>query len=107
MTRLGLLWEVKRHFLWLTGLGDLVTTCFSPQSRNRSVGEALGKGSKIKNVLGSMVAEGIIASKAVYYLSRRMKIPMPITEQVYKIVFEKKNPRKAMTDLMSRSIKSE
>ena len=87
----------------------MVTTCVSPKSRNRTVGEALGKGSSIKEVLASMsmVAEGVITSKAVYRLSRKMKIPMPITEQVYKIVFEGKNSRKAMQDLMTRQPKPE
>ncbi len=99
----------KETFYGLTGLGDLVTTCVSPKSRNRTVGEALGQGAKIKDVLGSMsmVAEGVITSKAVYHLSRKMKIPMPITEQVYKIIFEGKNSRKAMQDLMTRQAKSE
>jgi glycerol-3-phosphate dehydrogenase (NAD(P)+) len=110
MTRLGVALGGKREtFYGLTGLGDLVTTCVSPKSRNRSVGEALGKGAPIKKVLGSMamVAEGVITSKAVYRLSRKMKIPMPITEQVYKIVFEGKNSRKAMRDLMTRQAKPE
>lgn len=110
ITRLGVaLGGKKETFYGLTGLGDLVTTCVSPKSRNRSVGEALGKGARIKEVLGamSMVAEGVVTSKAVYRLSHRMKIPMPISEQVYKIVFEGKNSRKAMQDLMTRQVKPE
>ena len=110
ITRLGIaLGGKKETFYGLTGLGDLVTTCVSPQSRNRSVGEGLGRGRKIKNVLAlmSMVAEGVVTSKAVYRLSRKMRIPMPIGEQVYKIIFEGKNPRKAMTDLMTRQPKPE
>ncbi|MBF0489799.1 MAG: NAD(P)-dependent glycerol-3-phosphate dehydrogenase [Candidatus Omnitrophica bacterium] len=110
ITRLGIaLGGKKETFYGLTGLGDLVTTCVSPKSRNRTVGEALGRGAKIKEVLGSMsmVAEGVITSKAVYRLSRKMKIPMPITEQVYKIIFEGKDVRKAMHDLMTRQPKSE
>jgi glycerol-3-phosphate dehydrogenase (NAD(P)+) len=110
ITRLGIaLGGKKETFYGLTGLGDLVTTCVSPKSRNRSVGEALGQGVSIKKVLGSMsmVAEGVITSKAVYRLSKKMKIPMPISEQVYKIVFEGKNPRKAMEDLMTRQAKAE
>ncbi|MBI3602466.1 MAG: NAD(P)-dependent glycerol-3-phosphate dehydrogenase [Candidatus Omnitrophica bacterium] len=110
ITRLGIaLGGKKETFYGLTGLGDLVTTCISPQSRNRSVGEALGKGRKIKSILGpmSMVAEGIVTSKAVYRLSRKMRIPMPIGEQVYKIIFEGKNPRKAMADLMTRQPRTE
>ncbi len=110
ITRLGVaLGGKKETFYGLTGLGDLVTTCVSPKSRNRTVGEALGKGVKIEKILGSMsmVAEGVVTSKAVYRLSRQMKIPMPITEQVYKIIFKGKNLRKAMQDLMTRQPKPE
>ncbi len=96
-------------FYGLTGLGDLTTTCFSPQSRNRSVGELLGKGKKIKDILKSMpqVAEGVVTAQAVYGISVKHKIAMPIVEQVYKIVYQGKNPRKAMADLMNRSVKTE
>jgi len=110
ITRLGVaLGGKKETFYGLTGLGDLVTTCVSPKSRNRSVGEAVGSGKKIDEVLSSMsmVAEGVITSKAVYRLSRKMKIPMPISEQVYKIIFEGKNSRRAMQDLMTRQPKPE
>ena len=86
-----------------------MTTCFSPNSRNRSVGEALGKGQSIAVIKGRMdqVAEGVVTAKAVYHLSQRKRIPMPIVEQVYKIIFQKKNPSKAMADLMARSVKAE
>lgn len=110
ITRLGVAMGGKKEtFYGLTGLGDLATTCFSPNSRNRTVGEALGRGQSIKSVLGGMhmVAEGVVTAKAVYSLSRKRKIPMPIVEQVYKIVFEGKNPRKAMADLMGRQVRSE
>ncbi len=110
ITRLGMALGARREtFYGLTGLGDLVTTCFSPSSRNRSVGEALGRGKKIKDVLGGMhaVAEGVVTSKAVYHLSRQMKIPLPIVTEVYKIVFENKSANRAMKDLMGRSLKSE
>ena len=110
ITRLGIAMGAKKEtFYGLTGLGDLVTTCVSPQSRNRSVGEALGKGKKIDKILGdmSMVAEGVVTSKAVYNLSRKLKISMPITEQVYKIIFKGKNVSKAMQELMTRQPKSE
>ncbi len=110
ITRLGVKMGGRREtFYGLTGLGDLVTTCVSPRSRNRSVGEALGKGKNIKKILGdmSMVAEGVITSKAVYNLSRKLKISMPITEQVYQIIFKGKNVSKAMQELMTRPPKSE
>lgn len=110
ITRLGMALGARREtFYGLTGLGDLVTTCFSPNSRNRSVGEALGRGEKIKDVLGGMhaVAEGVMTAKAVYHLSRQMKIPLPIVTEVYKIIFENKAAPLAMKDLMGRSLKSE
>lgn len=110
ITRLGVALGGRRDtFYGLTGLGDLATTCFSPSSRNRSVGEELGRGKSLKAILSKMhmVAEGVVTAKAVYRLSRDKGIPMPIVEQVYKIIFERKNPRKAMLDLMARDLKSE
>jgi glycerol-3-phosphate dehydrogenase (NAD(P)+) len=110
ISRLGMALGGRREtFYGLTGLGDLVTTCFSPISRNRSVGEALGRGEKIKDVLGSMraVAEGVVTARAVYHLARKKKIGMPIVTEVYKILFENKSAKRAMKDLMGRSLKSE
>jgi glycerol-3-phosphate dehydrogenase (NAD(P)+) len=90
-------------------LGDLVTTCFSPNSRNRGVGEALGRGQKIKDILGDMdaVAEGVVTVRGVYRLAQKKKIDMPIVTEVYKIIFENKPAKRAMKDLMGRSLKSE
>jgi glycerol-3-phosphate dehydrogenase (NAD(P)+) len=110
MARLGKKFGANPEtFAGLSGLGDLVTTCVSPQSRNRSVGELLGKGKTIQQILKNMkmVAEGVDTAKAVYLLSQRHKIPMPITEEVYKILYQNKNPQKAVTDLMNRKVKSE
>jgi glycerol-3-phosphate dehydrogenase (NAD(P)+) len=110
ITRLGMALGARQEtFYGLTGLGDLVTTCFSPNSRNRSVGEALGQGKKIKDVLGGMnaVAEGVVTARAVYRLARKKKIAMPIVTEVYRILFEDKPARRAMKDLMGRSLKSE
>jgi len=110
ITRLGMALGARREtFYGLTGLGDLVTTCFSPNSRNRTVGEALGGGKKIKEILSGMsaVAEGVVTARAVYHLAQKMKISMPIVTEVYKIVFENKPPKRAMKDLMQRSLKSE
>ncbi len=110
ITRLGMALGARQEtFYGLTGLGDLVTTCFSPSSRNRTVGEALGRGQKIKDILGSMqaVAEGVVTARAVHHLAQKKKIPMPIVTEVYKIIFENKSPHRAMKDLMSRSLKSE
>ncbi len=110
ITRLGVALGGKRDtFYGLSCLGDLATTCFSSTSRNRCVGEALGRGKSIKTILKSMkmVAEGVETSKAVYRLSKQTKIPMPIVDQVYKIIFEAKNPKKALFDLMDRQVKPE
>lgn len=108
ITRLGVALGGKREtFYGLTGLGDLATTCFSPNSRNRTAGEAIGRGKNMKSALGHMVAEGVITSKAAYRLSVQLKIPMPICTEIYKILFKSKNPRRAMVDLMSRQLKAE
>ena len=99
----------KETLYGLSGLGDLITTCFSPKSRNRSVGQLLGEGKNIRSILKNMhaVAEGVVTAKAVYRLSKAKKIPMPIVTEVYKIITMGKNPRKAMADLMGRGLKSE
>jgi glycerol-3-phosphate dehydrogenase (NAD(P)+) len=99
----------RRTFAGLAGLGDLVTTCFSPHSRNRHVGEELGKGKTIKAILSGMeaVAEGVVTAKAVYKLSQRHGLPMPISTEVYKIIYRNKSPLKAVTDLMRRQMRAE
>ena len=110
MARLGqALGARKETFSGLSGLGDLVTTCFSPQSRNRTVGEQLGKGKSIKHIVShmEMVAEGVETVKAACELSRKHKIPMPITHQVYQIIYRRKKPLQAVTDLMARKTKAE
>ena len=96
-------------FYGLAGLGDLVTTCNSPYSRNRFVGEALGRGQTLKEILESMtaVAEGIFTARSVYHLSRQRGINMPIAEQVYRVLFENKWPREATVELMQRPLKLE
>ncbi len=99
----------EKTFFGLSGLGDLVTTCFNPSSRNRSVGEQLGRGKSIKEILSStaMVAEGVDTVKAVYQLSRKYKVPMPITREVYQIIYQGKNPSQVVSDLLSRKTKAE
>ncbi len=110
MTRLGRLLKAKPNtFVGLTGLGDLATTCFSPNSRNRCVGFELGKGKKIKEILASMdsVAEGVYTTKAVHGLAKKLRIEMPITEAVYSIIYKSQPPEKVVRDLMSRTLKKE
>lgn len=92
-------------FFGLAGFGDLVTTCCSPHSRNRAVGEAIGKGKTLETVLGemSMVAEGVWTTKALFGPeSAGGEVAMPIAEQVHAVLFEGKDPRAAVLDLMQR-----
>ena len=110
MSRLGIVMGAKKEtFSGISGLGDLVTTCISLQSRNRFVGEQIGKGKKLKDILShmNMVAEGVPTAKAGYLLSRKYKVAMPITEQVYNVLYKNKNPLKAVNDLMRREKKQE
>ncbi len=93
----------------LAGLGDLILTCTGELSRNRSVGIKLGKGMELTNILRDMrmVAEGIKTTKAAYDLSKKMEVSMPITEQVYYILYQNKNPKEAVTELLTRDLKVE
>ncbi len=108
--RLGEKMGAKREtFAGLSGLGDLVTTCISKYSRNRYVGEQIGKGETLDKVLKGMVmvAEGVKTTESAYKLSLRHEVEMPITEQVYKVLFEDKEPHRAIAQLMTRDPKSE
>jgi glycerol-3-phosphate dehydrogenase (NAD(P)+) len=99
----------EKAFLGISGIGDLCTTCFSAFSRNRYVGEQVGKGRKISDILKSMkmVAEGVTTVKSVYNLSRKYKIEMPITKEIYHMLYENKTPISAVKDLMNRPLKAE
>ena len=108
--RLGEKFGAKREtFAGLSGLGDLVTTCTSRLSRNRFVGEQIGKGKSLKEIEAkmTMVAEGIKTTRSAYQLSLKHQVEMPITQQVYQVLFENKKPYEAMAELMSRDPKSE
>lgn len=98
-----------KTFAGLTGLGDLVTTCSSPDSRNRTVGELLGQGKSLERILKSMdmVAEGVETAKSAYKLAQQYEIEMPITEEVYNILYKGKKPADAVMELMTRKSKSE
>ena len=99
----------KKTFFGLAGIGDLITTCISPHGRNRAVGVRIGKGETLKQILKSMeqVAEGVWTTKAVMNLVKKYKVEMPITQEVYKILFENKSPIKAVYTLMTRKPKGE
>jgi glycerol-3-phosphate dehydrogenase (NAD(P)+) len=96
-------------FYGLAGVGDVVTTCYSPYGRNRSVGERIGRGETIEHVLAEMVnvAEGVPTTRSVHSLTLERGVEMPITTELYHVLFEGKSPRAAVADLMLRSPKVE
>jgi len=96
-------------FYGLAGIGDMVTTCYSPFGRNRAVGERIGRGQTLDAVLAEMVnvAEGIPTTRSVHDEALRLEIEMPITDELHKILFEQKPPLAAVTDLMVRHPKDE
>jgi glycerol-3-phosphate dehydrogenase (NAD(P)+) len=110
ITRLGVAMGAREAtFQGLAGLGDLITTCISPEGRNRRVGEQIGKGRRLEQVLEEMdsVAEGVPTTQSVMALSRRHQVEMPITQAVHAVLFEGRDVLAALTDLMSREPKAE
>ncbi|MCA9621951.1 MAG: NAD(P)-dependent glycerol-3-phosphate dehydrogenase, partial [Myxococcales bacterium] len=93
----------------LAGMGDLVLTCTGSLSRNRTVGVELGKGRKLGEILASLghVAEGVKTTKSAYELGQKLGVEMPITEEVYKVLYEDKPAKQALYDLMTRPLKHE
>lgn len=96
-------------FAGLSGIGDLIVTCTSMHSRNRRAGILMGEGKNLEETLKEigMVVEGITTTNVAYKLSKKYGIEMPITEEIYKVLYENKNPEKAVTNLMTRSRKYE
>lgn len=96
-------------FAGLSGMGDLIVTCMSRHSRNRYVGEQIGKGKKLDEILRemTMVAEGVRTCKAAVALAQKHDVEMPICSEVHNVLFEDKSPRQAMADLMNREVKPE
>lgn len=110
MTRFGTALGAEANtFSGLSGLGDLFVTCSSRHSRNRRVGEQIGAGKSLAEILSETqtVAEGVSTSESAFELSRKHGVEMPIVEQVYRILFDGKSPRKAINDLMVRRAKPE
>lgn len=110
MTRLGVAMGAKREtFYGLAGVGDLITTAFSPYGRNRKIGELLGQGMKLEDALKTteMIAEGVKTSIAVLKLARKYAVEMPISEKVYQVLYENLPPLKAVQELMLREAKPE
>jgi glycerol-3-phosphate dehydrogenase (NAD(P)+) len=96
-------------FYGLAGVGDLITTCYSPYGRNRAVGERIGRGEAPDAVIAGMVnvAEGVPTARSVHDQARQRGVEMPITDEVEQILFQGKPPRDAVTDLMLRTPRDE
>lgn len=110
MTRFGLRFGAEAAtFHGLAGFGDLITTCISPFGRNRRVGQRLGNGESLQEILASMdaVAEGVATARSVFDIAGQEGIDMPITGEVYHVLFEGKSPAEATNSLMHRPPRSE
>ena len=110
MTRLAVALGARLETMaGLAGMGDLVLTCTGGLSRNRTVGVELGKGRSLADIVGSMrmVAEGVNTTAATRSLARKLGIEMPITEQMYAVLYEGRSPRDAIRELMERRLKHE
>ncbi len=99
----------EKTFYGLSGVGDLMVTCFSKHSRNRNLGEMLAKGKTLEQAEKElkMVAEGVKTCISAYQLGKKMNIELPIINQVYEVLFNNKDAKKAVYDLMTRTPKAE
>jgi glycerol-3-phosphate dehydrogenase (NAD(P)+) len=110
ITNLGLSLGARREtFSGLAGIGDLVLTCTGELSRNHRVGHELGKGRTLDEILTGMkmVAEGVHTTLAARRIARALGVEMPISEQIYQVLYRGKPPKKAVTELMSRTLRAE
>ncbi|MFI3211189.1 MAG: NAD(P)H-dependent glycerol-3-phosphate dehydrogenase, partial [Peptostreptococcaceae bacterium] len=110
ITRLGVAMGAKEStFSGLSGIGDLIVTCTSMHSRNRRAGMLIGQGKSLDETLDEikMVVEGIVATKAAYKVSKELNVEMPITEAIYKGLYENENPKKIIDNLMNREKREE
>jgi glycerol-3-phosphate dehydrogenase (NAD(P)+) len=110
ITRLGVaLGAEPRTFAGLSGMGDLVATCTSGHSRNRAVGSRIARGESLEAILAStaMVAEGVETTRSMHGLAARLGVHLPITAEVYSVLFEGKAARDAVESLMARDLKDE
>ncbi|MDR3000974.1 MAG: NAD(P)-dependent glycerol-3-phosphate dehydrogenase [Fibromonadaceae bacterium] len=108
--RLGEALGANPHtFSGLAGIGDLIVTCMSQHSRNRFVGEQIGKGKSLNEVLAhmKMVAEGVPTTRSTYALAQMSGVEMPIVNAIYETLFNNKNPKEAIDELMARELKAE
>jgi glycerol-3-phosphate dehydrogenase (NAD(P)+) len=110
MRRLGVACGAQAEtFSGLSGLGDLMLTCFSRQSRNRDLGERLGGGESMETIQAShpKLAEGYPTARSAHRLAKDKKVPTPIMDEVHAMLYEGKEPKKAVRDLISRAFKAE
>jgi glycerol-3-phosphate dehydrogenase (NAD(P)+) len=110
ITRLGVALGARPEtFAGLSGMGDMITTCFSLQSRNRSVGQQIAQGRSLPEIIAglAMVAEGVETTRAARQLALKHGIEMPITDQMHQVLFGGKPPADALRDLMVRQAKDE
>ena len=110
ITRFGLYFGGKKEtFLGLNGVGDLIVTCSSLHSRNFQAGLAIGKANGAKEFLANntKTTEGVNTTRVVYEMAKENGIEMPITDQIYQVLFEEKSPKDAIIDLMKRPLKAE
>jgi glycerol-3-phosphate dehydrogenase (NAD(P)+) len=110
ITRLGVVMGANpMTFAGLSGIGDLVLTCTGDLSRNRMVGLKIGQGMGLDEITKdmNMVAEGIKTSISAYQLAKKMGVVMPLIEQVYEILYQGKDPKSAVRELMTRELKKE
>lgn len=110
MKRLGKAYGADPEtFSGLSGIGDLIVTCASKLSRNRAVGERIGKGENIDDILGSMdmVAEGVWTAQSAYEIAQEKNIDLPIAEETYNVIYQGKDPKQAVNDLLARRPKPE
>jgi glycerol-3-phosphate dehydrogenase (NAD(P)+) len=110
MRRLGVACGAQAEtFSGLSGLGDLMLTCFSKQSRNRDLGERIGRGESMEKIQAShpKLAEGYPTARSAHRLAKEKKVATPIIDEVYAMLFEGKNPKQAVRDLISRAFKAE
>ena len=110
MRRLGVACGAQPEtFSGLSGLGDLMLTCFSKQSRNRDLGELLGRGETMDAIQAShpKLAEGYPTARSAHRLAREKNVPTPIIDEAYAVLYEGKEPKKAVRDLISRAFKAE
>jgi glycerol-3-phosphate dehydrogenase (NAD(P)+) len=110
LTRLGIaMGGQKETFMGLAGAGDLILTCTDNSSRNRRVGLALGQGRKLPEILADLgqEAEGVATSRELYQLAKKINVELPITEQVYRVLYENLPPQAAVEALLKRGPRQE